>query len=96
MINLINTNKIYGLGWSVAESAPLSKEDVEAISSAVVVDSQYGKSMMFILKAGGSIYQPISNRKEGECTAGQTVPLKDIKLLRLTKSGEADIYRVDC
>ena len=94
MINLVAISKVYG-SWAVTGSQPLSKEDKEAISSATVVDSQFGKSVMFTLKAGGSIYQPLSNRREDEVTAGQVLNLDDLKLITLSKQGEADIYRID-
>ena len=67
------------------------------VTKAVVVESQngYGNSLCLHLKSGGHTFIPMSTTaKKG---IGEEVNLSDsaTKLITLSKTGEADIYRVE-
>lgn len=56
--------------------------------------SDFGNSVCFFMKAGGQTFIPLSiTAKKG---VGESVDLRNAKILTLTKSGEADIIRVEC
>lgn len=81
-------------GWSIKESRPFSTQEIDAVKSAVIVASDFGNSVCFFMKAGGQTFIPLSiTAKKG---VGESVDLRNAKILTLTKSGEADIIRVEC
>ena len=69
-----------------------SKEEINSVKEAVVVPSQYGNSVCFMLKAGGQVFLPLSN--DSNVGVGESVDLTKAKLLTLEKDGEKDIQRV--
>lgn len=93
-MNILSKLPVYAGKWSVKSTNSFSQEDIDSVSQAVVVDSQYGRSVCFFLKAGGQTYIPLdTNSTKG---VGEEVDLKTAKLLTLGRPGEADIYRVSC
>ena len=71
-----------------------TKEEIDAIARATVVDSQYGQSVCFMMKAGGQTYIPLDANSNK--ATGDTVDLNNAKLITLGREGEKDIYRVSC
>lgn len=98
-MNLLNQT-VYGTPWTIKATAKLSSEELAAISSASVTASTKAetlgkKSICFMLKAGGSIYVPVSRDTEDKLEVGQNVELSSITLITLQREGESDILRAE-
>ena len=89
---LFNDIKVYAGKWSVVKESPLSAEDVAKVESGVVVDSKFGLSVCFTMKAGGQTYLPLSS--DSEVGAGSIVDINNISIVELAKSGENNIIRL--
>lgn len=92
-MNIFSSLKKYAGKWEVANSRSFSKEEMDAIENTSVVDSQYGLSVCFFMKGGGTSFIPLSNTSS--LSIGDTVDLANAKLLTLKRAGENDIYRVE-
>lgn len=92
-MNIFNSLRVYAGKWAVKSSRDFSQEEIDAISSASVVDSQYGNSVCFLMKSGGQTFIPLSTNST--LGLGDSVDLTKAKLLTLGREGEADIYRVE-
>lgn len=93
MANIFSSLRVYAGKWQLKASRAFSAEEVAAVSSAVVVASQYGNSVCFTMVSGGQTFIPLSQKSAK--AVGETIDLASAKLLTLEKSGEADIYRVE-
>lgn len=93
MANIFSSLRVYAGKWQLKASRAFSAEEVAAVSSAVVVASQYGNSVCFTMVSGGQTFIPLSQNSAK--AVGETIDLANAKLLTLEKSGEADIYRVE-
>lgn len=91
-MNILSAIKIYQGSWSVTASRPFSAEELQNISDAYVVDSQYGNSVCLCLKSGGKGFIPLD--RDSTLNVGDPVDLASAKLLTLSREGDADIYRV--
>lgn len=91
-MNIFSKLQVYAGKWNLKASRSFEAEEIAAVSKAEVVDSQYGNSVCFFMKAGGKTYIPLSN--DSTLTVGDSVDLSKILLLTLEKEGEADIIRV--
>ena len=91
-MNIFSTLRTYAGKWSVKSSRAFSPEEVEAVASAVVVPSQYGNSVCFMMVGGGQTYIPLAN--DATAGVGESIDLTKAKLLTLEKEGESDINRV--
>lgn len=91
-MNIFSALKVYAGKWNVKESRDFTQEEMDAVDTASVVDSQYGMSVCFLMKSGGQTYIPLSN--DSSKSVGDTIDLKTAKLLTLGRQGEADIFRV--
>lgn len=92
-MNVFSALRLYASKWGVKSSRSFTAEEIAAVSSASVVDSQYGMSVCFMMKSGGQTFIPLSNTSSK--SIGDTVDLTTAKLLTLGREGEADIYRVE-
>lgn len=92
-MNIFNSLKVYAGKWAVKASRAFSQEEIDAIDSASVVDSQYGMSVCFFMKSGGQTFIPLSNTSS--LNVGDSVNLATAKLLTLGREGESDIFRVE-
>lgn len=92
-MGIFDSLRIYAGKWSVKGSRNFTADEISAVSSAKVVDSQYGSSVCFFMKAGGQTYLPLST--ESSLQVGDEVNLSEHRLITLEKSGEADILRVE-
>lgn len=91
-MNIFAALKVYAGKWQVKDERSFDPEEIEAIASAKVAESQYGLSVCFFLKAGGQTYIPLDqNSNKG---IGDSIDLTTSKILTLTRPGEDDIYRV--
>ena len=91
-MNIFSTLRTYAGKWSVKSSRAFSPEEVAAVTSAVVVPSQYGNSVCFMMVGGGQTYIPLAN--DATVGVGESIDLTRAKLLTLEKVGESDIHRV--
>ena len=69
-----------------------SSEEISAVDSAKVVESQFGLSVCFSMKGGGMSYIPLD--MNSTLGVGASVELSKAELVTLSKPGEDDIYRV--
>lgn len=92
-MNVFDSLTIYAGKWQVKETRKFNEVEIAAVANAVVVDSEYGKSVCFFLNAGGQTYIPLSNNSSKNI--GDTIDVSQASLLTLSKKGEADIQRVE-
>ena len=79
--------------WSLKSERYFTQEEIDAVSHAIVVPSQYGNLVEFTMKLGGRCtYIPLD--KSSNITVGEVVDMKQAILLTLEKEGESDIVRV--
>ena len=93
MANIFSSLRVYAGKWNLKSSRAFSPEEIAAVSSAVVVASQYGNSVCFTMVGGGQTFIPLSNSSSK--TVGESINLASAKLLTLEKDGESDIFRVE-
>lgn len=91
-MNIFSSLRVYAGKWMQKASRAFSQEEIDAVQSATVVDSQYGSSVCFLMKAGGTTFIPLSNTSS--LAVGDTVDLNKAQLLTLGREGDKDIYRV--
>ena len=84
---------MYAQKWAKTASRGFQAEEIAAVKNAVVVESDYGNSVCFFMKAGGQTYLPLST--ESAYKLGDEVDLTSAKIITLSKSGESDIMRVE-
>lgn len=92
MMNIFQSLRLYAGKWSVINERPFSNEEIAQVESAKVVASQYGSSVCFTMINGGQTYIPLS--QDSTLGIGDSVNIREAKLLTLSKAGEEDIYRV--
>ena len=93
-MNIFSALRVYAGKWQVKNSRSFSADEIAAVESATVVDSQYGQSVCFLMIGGGQTYIPLDQNSSK--ATGDTVDLSKASLVTLSKQGEADIYRVSC
>jgi len=93
-MNIFSALKVYAGKWQVKDTKKFSQKEIDLVDRAEVVDSQYGQSVCFFMKAGGMTYIPLDQNSSK--ATGDTVDLSQASLVTLSKQGEADIYRVSC
>lgn len=91
-MNIFSTLRTYVGKWSVKSSRAFTQEEIQAVESAIVVPSQYGNSVCFMMVGGGQTYIPLAN--DATVGVGESIDLTKAKLLTLEKGGESDINRV--
>lgn len=91
-MNIFANLRVYAGKWSVKEVRDFTTDEIAQVVQAVVVPSQYGNSVQFTMQGGGLTY--ISLDQNSNCGVGEVIDLTKAKLTTLSKSGEADIYRV--
>ena len=72
-----------------------SADDINAVSSAKVVASDFGHSVCFVLKNGGMKFMPVSNTSKANTAVGDTVDLSKCQVVTLSREGDADIQRIE-
>ena len=92
-MSIFDKLEVYAAKWAKTASRGFQAEEIAAVKNAVVVESDYGNSVCFFMKAGGRTYLPLSTESTYE--VGDKVDLTSAKLITLSKSGEADISRVE-
>lgn len=92
MANIFASLFKYAGKWAEKSVREFTEEEINSVSKAVVVPSQYGNSVCFFMKAGGQTYIPLDNNST--VGSGEEINLAKAKLVTLCKDGEADIVRV--
>lgn len=92
-MNIFSSLRTYAGKWQVKESRNFSQEEINSVSDAYVVDSQYGNSVCFVMVGGGQTYIPLSTNSS--LGIGDSVDISKAKLLTLSRAGETDIQRVE-
>ena len=86
--------QVYGENWQKVNERAFNQDEINAVRSNSVVNSQYGKSVCFFLKGGGQSYIPVS--KQGADPAlGSSINMTTAKLVTLHREGDGDILRVE-
>ena len=93
MSNVFAGLQVYGGNWSVVDSRAFAAEEIAAVKSAQVVNSEYGKSVCFFMHSGGQTYIPLST--QSTLGVGENVDLSKAKILTLHRDGSNDITRID-
>lgn len=92
-MNIFSSLRVYAGSWMEKARRNFTAEEIAAVSSAKVVDSQYGSSVQFMMKTGGQTFIPLSTTSS--LNVGDAVDLTKAQLLTLGREGDADIYRVE-
>jgi hypothetical protein len=85
-INFFATAQVYGSKWNIVEKRRFNSEEKAMIKSASIVDADYGLSVCFMMKGGGSTY--ISLGKESTGFVGQELDIDELYFLTLERKGE--------
>lgn len=93
-MNIFNAIKVYAGKWQVKNTRNFTQEEIDAVQSASVVDSQYGLSVCFILRSGGQSYIPLDQNSTK--SVGDSIDLSKAQLITLSREGDSDIMRVSC
>ena len=93
-MNIFSALKVYVGKWNVKNRRKFTDDEIQAVESAKVVDSQYGQSVCFMMKGGGMTFIPLDQNSSK--ATGDEVDLTQASLVTLEKQGESDIYRVSC
>ena len=88
-MNIFSSLRVYAGKWNEAAKRAFTSDEIAAVSSAYVVDSQYGQSVCFVMT-----YIPLDQNSSK--AIGDDIDLSKAELVTLSKQGEADIYRVRC
>lgn len=92
-MNIFSTLKTYAGNWEVTDVRAFTPEEQAMVSSAVVVNSDYGLSVRFNMIGGSLTYIPLS--RDSQLTVGETVDLSKAKVLTLEREGDSPITRVE-
>ena len=93
-MNIFNAIKVYAGKWQGKNTRNFTQEEIDAVQSASVVDSQYGLSVCFILRSGGQSYIPLDQNSTK--SVGDSIDLSKAQLITLGREGDNDIMRVSC
>ena len=91
-MNIFKTLRVYAGKWQEKSVESFKAEEIALVDKAEIVDSQYGLSVCFFMKAGGQSYIPLD--QNSSAAIGDTIDLSKAKVVTLQKQGEEDIYRV--
>lgn len=91
-MNIFSALRVYAGKWSEKKVEPFKAEEIALVDRAEVVESQYGLSVCFFMKAGGQSYIPLD--QNSSAAIGDTIDLTKAQVVTLCKQGENDIFRV--
>lgn len=93
-MGLFSSLKTYQGKWNVVSNKPVSQDDINAVESAEVVASQYGKSVCLHMKDGGMKFLPVSTEGR-QPRVGETIDLEKCNIVQLHRDGDEDIFRLE-
>lgn len=85
-------DKSYAGNWQIKSVEPMPQIDKDACQSAHVVESQYGLSVCFMMKAGNRFFKSLDTACDAK--PGDAVNLDNVKVVILSRPGDADIMKV--
>ncbi len=91
-MNIFDSLQTYGGNWNVTGERSFTDAETALVNKAEVVPSQFGLSVCFFMKSGGTTYIPLSNTSS--LAAGDAVDMSQAKLITLHRDGDGDITRV--
>lgn len=91
-MNIFASLQWYPGKWQESNVRHFDPEEIAAVEVAKVVESQFGLSVCFFMKAGGTTYIPLD--QNASLNVGDVVDLNTAKLVTLSRQGEEDIKRV--
>lgn len=91
-MSIFSGKQSYAGKWQVKAIEEIPAEDKSAIASAHVVNSQYGLSVCFMMKAGNMFFIPVDSNSQ--CNVGDTVNLDKAKVITLERPGDNDIQKI--
>ena len=91
-MNIFSALRVYAGKWQEKSVESFKAEEIALVDKAEVVESQYGLSVCFFMKAGGQSYIPLD--QNSSAAIGDIVDLTKAKVVTLSKQGENDIFRV--
>ena len=91
-MNIFSALRVYAGKWNEKKVESFKAEEIALVDKAEVVESQYGLSVCFFMKAGGQSYIPLD--QNSSATIGDTIDLTKAQVVTLSKQGENDIFRV--
>ena len=91
-MNIFSALRVYAGKWSEKKVESFKAEEIALVDKAEVVESQYGLSVCFFMKAGGQSYIPLD--QNSSAAIGDTIDLTKAQVVTLSKQGENDIFRV--
>jgi hypothetical protein len=91
-MNIFSALRVYAGKWSEKKVEAFKAEEIALVDRAEVVESQYGLSVCFFMKAGGQSYIPLD--QNSSAAIGDTIDLTKAQVVTLCKQGENDIFRV--
>ena len=93
-MGILDSLRLYRGKWEESGRSSFSASDIEAVSSATVVASDFGHSVCFMLKNGGMKFMPVSNTSK-PTQVGESVDLNKATVITLSREGDADIERIE-
>lgn len=91
-MSIFDNSILYAGKWNEKSVSAFSAEDKAQIASATVVDSNYGKSVCFVMRSGGMHYIPLDNTCD--VAVGTVIDVNNAQVVVLSKQGEKDIQRI--
>lgn len=91
-MNIFSSLRVYVSKWNEKSVESFKAEEIALVDKAQVVESQYGLSVCFFMKAGGQSYIPLD--QNSSAAIGDSIDLTKAQVVTLCKQGEKDIYRV--
>lgn len=92
--NVFGGLQVYGESWQKVSERAFNADEIAAVRSNSVVNSQYGKSVCFFMKGGGQTYIPLS-KQGADVALGSSIDMAAAKLVTLYRQGDGNILRVE-
>lgn len=92
MSNIFKSFKVYAESWKVVDTTKFEEDDVQEISQAEVIESEFGYSVCFTLKSGGKKYIPLE--KDSPAGLGDIIDVRKATIITLAKQGRENIHRI--
>lgn len=92
MSSIFKSLKSYAESWKVVDVTKFEEDDIQEISQAEVIESEFGYSVCFILKSGGKKYIPLE--KESSAGLGDIIDVRKATIITLAKQGRENIHRI--
>lgn len=94
-MGILDSLRLYRGKWEESARSNFSEADINSVSSATVVASDYGHSVCFMLKNGGMKFMPVSNTSKVSTAVGDKVNLANCEVITLSREGDEDIQRIE-